>query len=387
MTNSEDADSKNRFADMKSRITDEGVPLDAVSDAEDNPNVLGFGMMATTGEVLVPREWLESKWDEYNLPESLLPSATWASSAYKRAMFHLLDSGADNRTVSTDAGPQRVSLDVKKGSGNERHVLANIWFDDDHPSADELDIEEGGEWRQTTLGLTNYDADAQDMVSTQRIDEAHPLAAVWEDLESRARELFETHKVSHNGDDMRDVLYDFTRYESDSIPLRDGGAVYFVPAQDLDTIEALRSIWEEMNAEFKAHGRKTEIQTIPVISDTDRKELIESRASKVVRDEIDRVLEDAFDDLEDPDDDTPEDEIVSEIEDALGDHANTAEVYNALVDARINVRDVLEDFASEVADEAREDLVQETISRLEDGEAVTDGGTNGQARAENGKFI
>ena len=372
--------------DIKDLVTAEGVPLDAVSDAGDNPNVLGFGMMATTGELVVSREWLEEQWEKHNLPEEILPSETWASSAYKRAMFHLLDSGRDETSVNTSAGRQMVSLDVKDGSGNERHVLANVWFSDDHPNADALDIEEGGEWRQTTLGTSNYDAESQQPILTQRIDDEHPLAEVWEDLESRARSLFDEHLVSHNGDDMRDVLYDFTRYESKSIPLRDGGAVYFVPADDLDTIESLRQVWDEMDERFKLRGRKTEIQTIPVISDTDRKALIEQRATKVVRDEIDRVLEDAFDELATApgEEQTPEDEIVSEIEDALGEHANTAEVYNSLADARISVREVLEDFAQDVSSEARQDLIQATLDRLSEDTVATDGG---QDRDENGQFI
>ena len=218
---------------------------------------------------------------------------------------------------------------------------------------------------------------------TQRIDDEHPLSSVWQDLVVRIRELFETHKTSHNGDDMRDVLYDFTRYESESIPLRDGGAVYFIPAHEKDTVEALADIWDKMDEEFKLRGRETEIQTIPVVSDTERKQLVEKRAAKVVRDEIDRVLEDAFDDLEDPDNDTPEDEIVGTIEDALGDHSQTADVYNALVDARIDIREVLKEFAQDVSEEARQDLIEDTLERLDAEEVATDGG---QERDENGQF-
>ena len=356
---------------LNSNVEVNQVPLDAVSDADEDTQVLGFAVMSTTGELVVPRDWLQEQWDEHNLPEDIFPSETWNSSAYKRAMFHLLDNGRDETTAKTSAGRQEVSLDVKDGSGNQRHVLANIWFDDDHPKADSLDIDEGGEWRQTTLGVTNYDADEQDVRLTQRIDEEHPLAEVWDDVTERINSLFETHQVSHNGDDMRDVLYDFVRYYSDSIPLRDGGAVYFIPANEKDTIEALAEIWDEMDEEFKLRGRRTEIQTIPVVSDSEREEMVERRATKVVREEIDRVLEDAFDDLEDPDDETPEDEIVGTIEDALGDHARTADVYNSLVDAKIEVREVLEDFASEVSNEARQDLIEETLKSLdEDGPDV-----------------
>jgi hypothetical protein len=369
---------------MKSNVQVNSVPLDAVSDAGEDAEVLGFAVMSTTGELVVPREWLQAQWEQYDIPESIFPSETWNSSAYKRAMFHLLDNGEDEKAVQTQTGRQKVSLGIKDGSGNQKHVLANMWFGGDHPNAEALNIEEGGEWRQTTLGVTNYDADEQDVRITQRIDDEHPLAEVWQNLVVRIRELFETHKVSHNGDDMRDVLYDFTRYESDSIPLRDGGAVYFIPAHEKDTIEALADIWNKMDDEFKLRGRETEIQTIPVVSDTERKELVEKRAAKVVRDEIDRVLEDAFDDLEDPDDDTPEDEIVGTIEEALGDHSATADVYNALVDARIDIRDVLKDFAQDVSEEARQDLIEDTLERLDADEVATDGG---QERDGNGKFV
>lgn len=359
-------DANDDEARMNSNVEVNQVPLDAVSDADEDTQVLGFAVMSTTGELVVPREWLQAQWDEYDLPEEIFPSETWNSSAYKRAMFHLLDNGRDETTAKTSAGKQSVSLDVKEGPGNERHVLANIWFSDDHPKADNLDINEGGEWRQTTLGVTNYDADEQDVRLTQRIDEEHPLAEVWDDVTTRIRDLFETHRVSHNGDDMRDVLYDFVRYYSDSIPLRDGGAVYFIPANEKDTIEALAEIWDKMDEEFKLRGRRTEIQTIPVVSDSEREEMVERRATKVVREEIDRVLEDAFDTADDPDDDTPEDEIVATIEDALGDHARTADVYNSLVDAKIEVREVLEDFASEVSNEARQDLIEATLESLDE---------------------
>ncbi|AGM11892.1 hypothetical protein DNAM5_29 [Haloarcula californiae tailed virus 1] len=377
------ADDANDDARMNSNVEINSVPLDAVSDAGEDAEVLGFAVMSTTGELVVPREWLQEQWEQYDLPDEIFPSETWASSAYKRSMFHLLDNGQDEQVMKTDAGKQKVSLDVKDGAGNQRHVLANTWFSADHPKADQLEIDESGEWRQATLGITNYDAESQKPVLTQAIDDAHPLADIWEQLESRIRELYDTHKVSHNGDDMRDVLYDFTRYYSDSIPLRDGGAVYFVPANDKDTIEALAEIWDKMDDEFKLRGRETEIQTIPVVSDTERKELVEKRAMKVVRDEVDRVLEDAFDDLEDPDDETPEDEIVSTIEKALGDHAQTADVYNSLVDARIEIRDVLQDFASDISSEARQDLIESTLERLSDEDVVTDGG---QERDENGRF-
>lgn len=369
---------------MKSNVQVNSVPLDAVSDAGEDAEVLGFAVMSTTGEVVVPRDWLEEQWDEYDLPEEIMPSETWNSSAYKRAMFHLLDQGNDEKFIDTSAGRQKVTFDTKDGGSNQKHVLANVWFDDDHPNADQLDIEAGGEWRQTTLGVTDYSAEEQDVRITQRIDDEHPLADVWQDLVARIRELFETHKVSHNGDDMRDVLYDFTRYYSDSIPLRDGGAVYFVPSNEKDTIEALAEIWDKMDDEFKLRGRETEIQTIPVVSDTERKELVEKRAAKVVREEIDRVLEDAFDNLEDPDDETPEEEIVGTIEEALSDHSQTADVYNALVDARIDIREVLQDFASDVSSEARQDLIEETLKRIDGDDVRTDGG---QERDENGQFI
>jgi hypothetical protein len=378
MTNGDNDDGR-----MNSNVEVNSVPLDAVSDADEDAEVLGFAVMSTTGELVVPREWLQAQWDEHNLPESIFPSETWNSSAYKRAMFHLLDNGGDERVVKTSAGRQSVSLSIKDGGSNQKHILANVWFSDDHPNADQLDIEAGGEWRQTTLGVTDYDAEEQDVRITQRIDDEHPLSSVWQDLVVRIRELFETHKTSHNGDDMRDVLYDFTRYESESIPLRDGGAVYFIPAHEKDTVEALADIWDKMDEEFKLRGRETEIQTIPVVSDTERKQLVEKRAAKVVRDEIDRVLEDAFDDLEDPDNDTPEDEIVGTIEDALGDHSQTADVYNALVDARIDIREVLKEFAQDVSEEARQDLIEDTLERLDADEVATDGG---QERDENGQF-
>lgn len=369
--------------ELTSNIEVGSVPLSAVSDAAEDPEVLGFAVMSTTGEVVVPRDWLETQWEQRDLPDAIFPSETWSSSAYKRAMFHLLDDGHGEHYLNTEFGQQQVTLDVKKGSGNERHILANVWFDDSVPQAEELDIDEGGEWRQTTLGVTWYDSEDQDVHISQRIDEEHPLADIWQDLIVRIRQLFETHKVSHNGDDMRDVLYDFTRYESDSIPLRDGGAVYFVPANERETIESLAYVWDEMNKEHKLGGRRTEIRTIPVIDDTDRRAQIEERATKVVREEIDRVLEDAFETADDPDDETPEDEIISEIQDALGDHAQTAEVYNSLVGAKIEVRDILKDFAKEVSEESQQDLIESTLKRL-DPEAKTDGGPR---RDENGRFV
>jgi hypothetical protein len=68
-------------------------PIGTVQDDEEDDvdEVIGFLTFSTTGEALVPREWLLDQWENYNLPNYLLPSSISNWQAYRRMKNELLE--------------------------------------------------------------------------------------------------------------------------------------------------------------------------------------------------------------------------------------------------------------------------------------------------------
>lgn len=323
------------------------------SDDEDL-ELLGRGMMYTVGDVVVPREWLLEQADELDIPERLLPTETTPHSAFKRAMDYLTRDGYDARAVDAGGTTVRVEFRVKKTDGKTRHLIADAHFGDV--------AEDGGVWRHYDLGAFHYDVEAQGMVARKDEDCPVILNERWEKFVGRAHNLFRQMEQSHTGNDIRNIAYSLRYKWTDSIlPLRDAGAVYFVPEGELtEIVNSIATLYDRINEEFKEDGKDVEIRTFEVVDTDDKREWVRHRVEKNLESVVDSAFEDAFDALKN--DEETVDEIVEVVAGELDAATNTADNYNDLLQSRLSVERVLTDKLDAVDDNDKEDIIQRVLN-------------------------
>lgn len=337
--------------------------------------VLGRAMMYGVGEVLVPRDWLLDECRSRGVPERILPTEPTPHSAYKRAQSRLVTSNTRNGRKRTDrrwvqmpeveGGPFRVELELKSGDGrtNINHLRADVYF------PEEVTGEEGGTWNTHELGHFNYDKETQTTKAVQSKDCPGGLQTLWDEMVARAETLHDEMQEMHTGDDLRHMVYLEMILNSpndwpDIIPLRDAGAVYFVPEGPLtDVLEELSEVFTEVNQRFKQGGKDVEIRTLPVVDDEERREWVRQRVEKSLEEMVDDVLETAFEDLEE-DEDTIEG-LVETVAGELDGAGNTANQYNNLLQAQLGVEKYLQNLKANIGDDEKEELVEGVIDRVD----------------------
>lgn len=338
----------------------------------EDAEVLGRAMMYGVGEVLVPREWLLDRCEDLGVPERIRPNQPTPHSAYKRAQSRLVTSNTQNGDERTDrryilfegmgGGPFRVDLELKSGDGrtNINHLRADVFF------PEEVVGVEGGNYVTHELGHFNYDKETQTTKAYKSDDIPGSLEGLWDEMVGRAMDLHERMQSFHTGDDLRHMVYlemilNSPRDWPDIIPLRDAGAVYFVPEGPLtDVIDALSDIFSEVDERYKEGGKTVEIRTLPVVDDDERREWIENRVEKVMEEGIDDILEEAFGKLDEGEE---IDDLVKMVAEELGGKEETVERYNSLLQAQLKVEQYLEGFKAEIEDDDREELVQRVMEQ------------------------
>lgn len=343
--------------------------LSAVTETEEEEaEILGFLTYSTTGDVLVPRDWLQEELDAEGLPDWLMPNEVWPSSAYKRAMSRLIDNGWEESWLNG----LRVEYELREGDGNVRHLTAHIFYPEEKIG------EEGGRWKQEDIGFFNYNADSQNLTWTALVNENDEpvLYEEWKRFVGRAQGLFEKMKKHHTGQDMRTVLYDIRKDHTNAIPMRDGGAVYFFPAHLDSEIEALSDIWARMNL-HKERGKRCEVAPFPVVDDEKRREIIQTRAEELIQEQVDEAIEAGIETLQEAEEETAAD-IARGVVDELAETTSLAEEHSQLLEARLSVKRHIQDWLDALEDEKRE-LVEEVLDRsklpeFENEEVETDGG-------------
>lgn len=355
--------------DLASNVEVEGEQLEGfIGEEEDleELEVLGFATMSTVGEVTVPRDWLIPRMQELGIPEFMHPNEPRPSSAYKRALKEHRLFQTDERVVNG----HRVQHEVNSGEGNTYHILSNVYIPAEQVAEeDDIDVEPDedgrlidpdgeevdGEWRQVQLGKTKYDEGQ--MVVIDSIGEEHPLYEEWSRLKSRALGLFDELQESHVGYDFQVLTYHLRKHWTNSVPLRDGGAVAFIPGTPRvsETLEALHTLFSEIDTEFKDTGAKIEVNTIPVLDTQSQRQMVERRAEEEVDDLAASLVDEAREKIQE---DMPVSEIAEEIQSELSEADDFATQYNSLLDAELSARRKIEEWMDEFDDDLRQVLAE-----------------------------
>jgi len=350
---------------------DEGQNLMGISGADDpeDVEVVGQAIWYTIGSDFVissdgtdgdesGREWLLRRMDELELPEFMAPPEVSAKGAFTRTRDHLVTPRNDEANYDG----QTVEFETKRAGRDSFHLLANAYF-----TAEDLNADDG-EWRQVTVGVFRYVSEHSAMATVPKIDRDDRMWDAWEAFSQRATALMDEMEVSHIGRDIQKMMNRFTHDWTHTVKFRDGGAVYFVPAQYNDTLDGLKTLIEEINVRFKTHGRDCELKRIPVVNDDERREMVEDRARQHIEGKVEDALEGAMEAVKENEEELTQ-EIIASAEETVKDGDSFAAQYNDLLDLRLSVEDVLDEFAEDIEGGVKGEIINELTS-----EAKTDGG-------------
>lgn len=367
---------------ITSDVEIERQPVTALQDVaeDDDVEVLGHIVWSTTGELIVPREWLIEQLEAIDRGRQLIPSETWPSSAYKLAMSHLL--------MPQFRAVDEVYIDGYKITWRLERVEQTYFrhlFADIHVPEDESG-EVGGTVASAKTATFNYEREAQTMSRITRLadmdedDQAElpdvvqrlydPLVSMTNRHIENAEHLFEEMQESHDSQDLRRIFYHLRDEGSHAVPLRHGGAVYFFPIQYASTVEGLADIWERMNR-FKHAGHECEIATVPVIDSEQQRSLIHRHVERALAGRVDSAIEDGLARLTEVGDEEDEQAdpaaiaatIVGELEDTVA----MAREYEALLEHSLSVREPVRGWLDRVEEgSAQQRVVEIVISELSD---------------------
>lgn len=362
---------------IQSDVDVDGATITAITDGDEQEEVeiIGHLISYTIGsDFLVPRDWLKRRMAELDLyihdptgeKELMIPPKVTPKRAFNRTRDHLIDEVTAKRDDFHGDGRRKINgratqFATKKATNDEWHITAEAYF-----TADELNTGlppgeaeyEDGEFRQTTIAVFRYDGENEGMVDHRKIDEDDAMWETWEILRDEAHELFGDMQTHNIGRDIQKMLNRYVNHWTDTIKVRDGGAVYFVPAGYDDSVRALKTLIDEMNTQHKHRGRDCELLRIGVTNSEEERKQIEAKARKHLEKQVDSALEAAFAALAE-DESTPE-EIGRELEDRLEGIDEFAGQYNALLSARLAAQDVLEDKLSQLQG-VKEDIVADVL--------------------------
>jgi hypothetical protein len=327
----------------------DGQELLSVVGAEnaDDVEVVGQAMWYTIGSDFMiatdddaeetGREWLVRRMEELGLPTWMAPPQVTPKGAFTRTRDHLVTPQNDDMNI----GGRNVEFETKRATHDTWHILANAYY-----TADELN-QDDGEWRQATVGVVRYMSEHSSVATIPKIDRDAAMWEAWEFFAARAVELFETMQESHVGRDIQKLMNRFTHDWTHTVKFRDGGAVYFVPAQYEAELDALKTLVEEIDARFKTHGKDAELKRLPVVNDDERRRMVQERAEAWLDERVDSALEAGLDEFEDEMDELSE-EVVEAAEEELADSDDFAGRYNDLLDLRLSVEDAIDARREEV---------------------------------------
>lgn len=346
--------------------------IGAIADEDDNPDeVIGFLSFSTTGEVLVPRDWLVEQWNEHNLPNRLLPSETTNWQAYRRAIQYMGEQTKHlEYSVYNDHYGQEFDceLDIRKSNelgSNVFLVYARTFF------PEEIVGEPGGDYNEQRVGMMDFyrpeDSDLPGgMKTTFEVEEDNAHYEHVNELFENAHRMEQKMRKTHNFNDLNGVLEQFRDVLADAVEIR--RSVYFVPAHHEETLESLMDVWKRMN-QFKDGGEAIRIDRTPVVDMKEQRELVASRVREKLEEMVDDIVSEIVSEFEDNDEQTA-DEAANEIMEQLEGSESTASTYNQLLGLKLSIKDILEERRNELQEESEEVienvLNQQTFDELEE---------------------
>ncbi len=341
--------------ETNSQITIGPKPIGTVqeNDKDSIDEYIGHLIFSTTGDVLVPREWLRKKWNEYNIPQNLFPRKPSRWSAYRRTMNRLLDEPEFKfyNVFNESYGRYfncKFEIDSSDEKGSNVFILySKVFF------PEEVIGEEGGDWRRQRVCHFDFYHPEDDMPGQLLIrrdieqDNIHYDAV--KSVGIHANELFKKMQEYHNYSDMQKVIDQF-RSSSNSIPIRRG--VYFIGSHHEETMKSLSKLWEDLN-EYKDDGEKVRIESTPVVNLESQREMIAERAKKIVEDIVDDIVSNMMNKFETDDDMTAE-KTSRKILEQLSETHEISNEYNSLLSMRLSVKDILKERRKEMKEDQEE---------------------------------
>lgn len=340
---------------------------DALGTSTEEMEILGYGVMYTVGadfNCIVPRDWLLDRANDLGIPQWILPSEPSPHYAYDRAINMMQEHWLDDYFIEAprlDNGIEeehRVTVDLKEGDGNRIwHVRAEVFFDEEESQT------EGGKWVRHELGYFSYDKDSSRFVALKDddLDEEDHLYDVWQDVQSAGEALFRKMQSHHIGGDIRRMMHQATRdYTNNVIQLK--RSVYLFPAGMGDFLGKMATLYEDINAEFKDVGEPVAVRTFEVLNTDDKQEWVQHKVEQTLEGNLDTILENAFEKF---DEGEAAEQVVKIIRKQLDDSAETAETYNALLEAEINIEEALEEQKSKIADDEKEEIIDRVMSQAD----------------------
>lgn len=341
---------------------------DALGEDTSDMEILGYGVMYTVGadwNCIVPRDWLLDRINDLGIPQWIAPSKVAPHYAYDRAIkrmredwdgeFSVEAPRLDNPDVQED---HRVTVDLKKGDGNRIwHVRGEVFFDEEESA------QEGGTWDQHNLGHLMYDTETSSLIArkAEGLDEDDLLYSVWMNVVNVAEMWHDEMQEVHIAQDIRKMMYLSTRdYTNTVIQLR--RSVYLFPAGMGDFVEKMATLYSEINEKFKETGEPVAVRTFEVLNTDDKQDWVQHKVSETLEDQVDDILEEAWEQF---DEGEAADQVVKIIKQNLSGSADTAETYNALLEAEIDIEQALENQKTNLADDEKEDIVDRVLSQAD----------------------
>lgn len=377
-----------------------GATITAITDGDEQEEVsiVGHLISSTIGsDFIVPRPWLEQRAEELGLTiiapdtgeeELMIPPEASAKSAFTRTRDLLIEEFSAYHSDFSSEGKtmidgRKTTFESKKVSNDEWHITAEAFFTADELNAVEEKDYDYGEHRQTTVMVCRYDPEQEGMRTPHINDdlgdslrEVTEKLAYGEDNPAKvegsarlegAKDFVDRMKESNIGRDIQKMLNRYVKHWTDSIKVRDGGAVYFVPAGYDDSVRALKTLIGEINEEHKHRGSECELLRVAVTDSEEEKRQIEAKARKHLENRIDAAMEAAFAAL------SEEDTLVEEIAEDFQDRvealdADFADDYNVLLNAKLSAQDVVEERMDRLSGE-HEEVVEQALEEMDDAAA------------------
>jgi hypothetical protein len=339
----------------------------ALGDEADDISVLGYGVMYTVGadwNCIVPRKWLLDRINDLGIPRWLAPTETAPHYAFDRAIKWMREDWLETYYVEAprlDNGVEEdheIRVNLKEGDGSRVwHVYAEVFFDEEESKV------EGGKWVQHHLGRLAYDKNSQYVRSTidDELEEEHHLMEVWEDVSDGLEELFKTMENSHIAQDIRKMMYStVTKYTNNVVKLR--RSVYLFPAGMGEFVESMATLYAEIDEKWKDTGEPVAVRTFEVLDTDDKQEWVQHQVENTLEDSIDDILESAFAQF---DEGEAADQVVKIIRQKMDQSMETAETYNALLEAEIDIEETLEQEKQEIADAEKQEIVEKVMQQTD----------------------
>ena len=316
-----------------------GKEIQAVTGDADVESILGWVATYTIGPVFtVDRGWLEEQANELGIPSEQLPSETSPKRAFTRACIRLRDD-------SFGVVPEGVEPNTERKDYNTFELEIT-------------DRREDGEVNTEIIGELQYeDSDVYVQAKTSNPE----YLDFYQRYAEKFRSLFETMKTSNMGKDIRKATRQFATEHSTAVKIRNGGAVYFVPAHYEEGLMAWKELISRINSVWKDHGHEAALETIEVIDSPGKREMVERKVRESLEESVEKLVETALDEL---DEEQAANEVVASLADDLSEMENLASEHNALLNADISVRSSLESWKEQVEDD-KEELVSKLVNEVD----------------------